>query len=102
MTLPAAGFVERFRPRVQPGAQALSVYGDADAEYVSFQLALQTVFSRLSTAGRARFEVEVWPGDVHHFLDVPLQRRALERVLGRLDRFYPQPVSPPRTDGAAA
>ena len=102
VTLPADGFVERFRPLVQRGAQALFVYGDADAEYVASQLSLQTVFSRLPPAGRARFEVELWPGDVHGYLDVPLQRRALERVPGWQDRFLPPSVSPPRANGAAA
>ena len=65
------------------------MYGDTDAEYASFQVALQTVFPRLSPAKRARFEIEVWPGDVHGFLSVPVQRRALERVLGWIQAFHP-------------
>ncbi len=98
----ADSFVEHFRALVQSGARATFVYGDADAEYVSFQVALQTVFPRLSPAERARFEVEIWPGDVHGFLNVPLQRRALEHVLGWLDHFHPQPVTPTRVNGSAA
>lgn len=90
----ADSFVEHFRALVRSGASALFVYGDADAEYASFQVALETVFPRLTPAERARFEVEVWPGDVHGFLNVPLQRRALERTLAWLARFQPQPLAP--------
>lgn len=84
----ADSFVEHFAALVRSGAQALFVYGDADAEYASFQVALQTVFPRLSPAERARFEIEVWPGDVHGFLNLPLQRRSLEHALAWLERFH--------------
>jgi len=89
----ADSFVEHFRALVRSGAKALFVYGDADAEYASFQVALQTVFPRLSPAERARLEVEVWPGDVHGFLNVPLQRRSLEHALAWLERFHAQPLA---------
>jgi len=85
----ADSFVEHFRALVASRARALFVYGDADAEYVSFQVALQTVFPRLRPDERARLEVEVWEGDVHGFLNLPLQRRALERALDWLGRFHP-------------
>jgi dienelactone hydrolase len=86
----ADSFVEHFRALVASRGRALFVYGDADAEYVSFKVALETVFPRLSAADRARLEVEVWPGDVHGFLNIPVQRRALERTLGWLAQFHPQ------------
>ena len=86
----ADSFVEHFRALVASRGRALFVYGDADAEYVSFKVALETVFPRLAPADRARFEVEVWPGDVHGFLNVPVQRRALERTLAWLSPFHPQ------------
>ena len=86
----ADSFVEHFRALVASRGRALFVYGDADAEYVSFKVALETVFPRLAPADRARFEVEVWPGDVHGFLNVPVQRRALERTLAWLAPFHPQ------------
>jgi len=86
----ADSFVEHFRALVASGARALFVYGDADAEYVSFQVALQTVFPRLRPDERARLEVEVWEGHVHGFLNLPLQRRALERALDWLGGFHPQ------------
>jgi pimeloyl-ACP methyl ester carboxylesterase len=85
----ADSFVEHFRALVQSGKRALFVYGEADAEYVSFQVALQTVFPRLSSTERARLEVEVWPGDVHGFLNIPMQRRALERTLEWFGAFHP-------------
>ena len=90
----ADSFVEHFRALVASQGRALFVYGDADAEYVSFQVAMQTVFPRLAPADRARFEVEVWPGDVHGFLNVPVQRRALERTLAWLAQFHPQAADP--------
>ena len=89
----ADSFVEHFRALVRSGARALFVYGDADAEYASFRVALDTVFPRLTPAERARFEVEVWPGDVHGFVSIPLQRRALEHTLEWIERFHPDPRS---------
>ena len=91
----ADSFVEHFRALVRSGARALFVYGDADAEYASFQVAQQTVFPRLTPQERARFEIEVWPGDVHGFLNVPLQRRSLEHALAWLERFHSQPPHAP-------
>jgi pimeloyl-ACP methyl ester carboxylesterase len=97
----ADSFVEHFRALVQSGKRALFVYGDADAEYVSFQVALQTVFPRLSPAERARLEVEVWPGDVHGFLNIPMQRRALERTLEWFAAFHPNAAAAAHTGNGA-
>lgn len=91
----ADSFVEHFRALVRSRARALFVYGEADAEYASFKVALETVFPRLSAAERERLEVELWPGDVHGFLNIPLQRRALERTLDWLYRFHPQAPAAP-------
>lgn len=85
----ADSFVQHFRALVRSRARALFVYGDADAEYVSFQVALRTQFARLTPEERARFDVEVWPGDVHGFLNIPLQRRSLERALEWFGSFHP-------------
>ena len=90
----ADSFVEHFGALVRSRARALFIYGEADPEYISFKVALDTVFQRLSPEQRARFDVEIWPGDVHGFLNVPMQRRSLDRALGWLDRFHPQPVAP--------
>ena len=89
----ADSFVEHFRALVASGGRALFVYGEADAEYVSFRVALDTVFPRLTPEERARFEVEVWSGDVHGFVNIPLQRRALEHTLGWIERFHADPPS---------
>jgi len=75
--------------RVASRARASSVYGDADAGYVPFRVALQTVFPRLRPDERARFEVEGWEGGVHGFRNLPSQRRALGRALDWLGRFHP-------------
>lgn len=82
-------FFEHFGALVRSGKRALFVYGEADAELVSFRVALDTVFPRLAPEERARLEVEIWPGDVHGFLNLPMQRRALERTLDWLERFHP-------------
>ncbi len=85
----ADSFVHHFRALVRSQARALFIYGDADVEYLSFQVALDTVFARLSPKERARFEVELWPGDVHGFLNIPMQRRSLERAIEWLSAFHP-------------
>jgi dienelactone hydrolase len=95
----ADSFVEHFQALVRSGAKALFIYGEADPEFVSFRVALDTVFVRLTPAQRARFDVEIWPGDVHGFLNVPLQRRSLETALAWLERFHPQPVAPASANG---
>jgi alpha/beta superfamily hydrolase len=94
-------FVEHFRALVRSRARALFVYGEADAEYVSFKVALGTLFPRLSPEERARLEVEVWPGDVHGFLNIPMQRKALERALAWLERFHPRAGAVPAGNGSA-
>lgn len=96
----ADSFVEHFRALVASGAKALFVYGEADPEYISFRVALDTVFPRLSAAERARFEVEVWPGDVHGFVNIPLQRRSIEHALAWLERFHPHHGSAGAAAGA--
>jgi len=98
----ADSFMEHFRALVASGARALFVYGDADAEYASFQVALQTVFPRLTPEQRARFDVEVWPGDVHGTLNVPVQRRVLERALEWIGQFHPQAAADAASGGPAA
>jgi alpha-beta hydrolase superfamily lysophospholipase len=86
----AGSFVEHFRALARSGARALFVYGDADEEYLSFQAALATEFPKLTAEQRARLEVEVWEvEDVHGFLNIPIQRRSLERALGWLGAFHP-------------
>jgi len=83
------GFVRHFRALVRSGARALFVYGEDDAEYVSFKVALATVFEKLTPAERARIEVDIWPGDVHGFLNMPVQRRTVERTLAWIEAFHP-------------
>jgi dienelactone hydrolase len=97
----ADSFVEHFRDLVGSSARALFVYGDADAEYASFQVAQQTVFPKLTSEQRARFDIEVWPGDVHGFVNVPLQRRALDRALDWIGQFHPQAAASAPSGGPA-
>ena len=96
----ADSFVEHFAALVRSHARALFVYGEADAEYISFKVALDTVFQRLTPEQRARFDVEIWPGDVHGFLNIPMQRRALDRALGWLEAYQPPTVAPASANGS--
>lgn len=97
----ADSFVDHFRALVQSRARALFIYGALDPEYASFQVALQTVFARLSPDERTRLEVEVWPGDVHGFLNLPVQRRALERTLEWCETFHAASAAASAAGGAA-
>jgi len=85
----ADSFVSHFRALVRSRARALFIYGEADVELISFRVALETVFARLSPEERARLEFELWPGDVHGFLNLPMQRRSLERALEYFQQFHP-------------
>lgn len=91
----ADSFVEHFRALVASGARGLFVYGDADAEYASFQVALQTVFPRLTSEQRARFDIEVWPGDVHGTLNIPVQRRVLDRAVEWIGQLHSHAAAAP-------
>jgi len=93
------GFLAHFDALVRSRARALFLYGDADAEYQSFRVAETGLFPRLPAAVRARFEIEVWPGAVHGFLDTPRQREALTRVLDWIEALHPARAgSPARRD----
>ena len=83
------GFVSDFRALVKSGARALFLYGADDAEYQSFRVAEHQLIARLDAAARARFEVEVWPGEVHGFLEMDRQREAYERAFAWIEALHP-------------
>jgi pimeloyl-ACP methyl ester carboxylesterase len=85
----APSFVEHFEALVRSKARALFLYGLDDAEYASFQVAERTVFAGLPAATRARFEVEVWPGTVHGFLEMARQRETCTRALRWIEALHP-------------
>lgn len=62
-------------------ARALFLYGEDDAEYASFRVAQAQLLAPLEPAVRRRFDVRVWPGAVHGFLEVARQREALEAIV---------------------
>lgn len=74
-------FLEHFDALVRSRAHALFLYGLEDVEYESFRVAERLLFPRLAPRDRRRFEIEVWPGRIHGFLEIPRQREALERAL---------------------
>lgn len=77
----APSFVEHFGALARSEARALFLYGSADQEYFTFQVAERTLLARLDPVTRARFEVVVWPGHVHGFLEVGRQRETLAKLL---------------------
>jgi pimeloyl-ACP methyl ester carboxylesterase len=83
------GFLEHFEALVRSRARALFLYGEDDVEYQSFRVAETHLFPRLSAADRARFTIEIWPGDLHSFLDTPRQRESLTLVLGWIEALHP-------------
>jgi alpha/beta superfamily hydrolase len=85
----ADSFVRHFRAFVDSRARALFLYGREDAEYASFEVAERTAFAKLAPEVRRRFEIEVWPGQVHGHLTIAGQRRTLERVLSWIADFPP-------------
>src|SRR5262245_696467 len=97
-----AAFLHHFQALVRSRARALFVYGEQDEEYLSFRVALDTVFKRLRPEERARLEGEVWPGHVHGFLHLPMQRRALDRGLHWFAASHPQAAAGHTRNGAAS
>jgi len=77
----AESFLRHFQALVRSRARALFLYGLEDPEYQSFRSAEKTVLPRLRPEERARFDVEVWPGTVHGFLEMTRQRETFERAV---------------------
>src|SRR5262249_29857559 len=91
----SAGFIDDFRALVRSGARALFLYGIEDAEYASFKVAERTLFAPLPADVRARFDVEVWPGSVHGFLEMTRQRETFTRAVGWIEAMHPRAQSAP-------
>lgn len=88
-------FVEHFDALVRSRARALFLYGREDREYMSFREAEQVLWPALSAEARERLVIELWDGKVHDgTLDMPVQRRIVERVLDWIENLQPQPVRP--------
>jgi len=85
----STGFIADFRALVRSGARALFLYGSEDAEYLSFQVAERQLFAPLSPELRSRFDVEVWPGTVHGFLEMNRQRESFTRALQWIEALHP-------------
>jgi pimeloyl-ACP methyl ester carboxylesterase len=85
----SAGFRDDFAALVRSGARALFLYGDADQEYRSFQPVKDRLLQPLDAAARGRFDVEVWPGPMHGFLEIRRQRDVFERVTGWIESLRP-------------
>jgi len=82
-------FISDFRALVRSRARALFLYGSEDAEYLSFQVAERQLIAPLSPEVRSRFDVEVWPGTVHGFLEMNRQRESFTRALQWIESLHP-------------
>jgi acetyl esterase/lipase len=85
----AKSLLRDFRAMVHSCARALFLYGADDAEYLSFRVAEQALLPRLSAAERGRFEVVVWPGTVHGFLEMTRQRETFARTRAWIEALHP-------------
>jgi pimeloyl-ACP methyl ester carboxylesterase len=95
-------FKQHFGALVRSRARALFLYGLEDAEYASFRVAERTVFAALSPEVRRRFEIEVWPGTVHGFLEMTRQRETFARALGWMEALHPATAAMSRPVDAAS
>lgn len=91
-----AGFRHDFEALVGSRARAFFLYGEDDPEFLTFQPVLRDLWPTLPPEARARFEVEVWPGEVHGgFLEMQRQRLILERVLDWVLALHPEAAGRP-------
>jgi len=96
----AESFLKHFQALVRSRARALFLYGLEDPEYESFRVAEKTVFPRLRPEERARFDVEVWPGTVHGFLEMKRQRETFARALAWIEALHPARETAGRVAGS--
>ena len=54
-----------------------------------FRVAETSLFAKLPADVRARFDVEVWPGSVHGFLEMTRQRETFARAVGWIEALHP-------------
>jgi pimeloyl-ACP methyl ester carboxylesterase len=85
----AESFRRHFDALVRSRARALFLYGADDVEYHSFRIAEREAFDRLPPEARARFDVVVWPGEVHGFLEMTRQRETFEAALAWMAALHP-------------
>lgn len=98
----AESFREHFQALVRSRAHALFLYGLEDAEYQSFRVAERGLFPRLRAQDRARFDIEVWPGSVHGFLEMTRQRETFARALAWIEARHPARAAPAGAGGSAS
>jgi alpha/beta superfamily hydrolase len=90
------GFRSDFDALVASRARALFLYGEEDPEFRTFQPVLRDLWPALAPEVRARFVIEVWPGEVHGgFLEMTRQRLILSRVIDWVMTLHPDPATHP-------
>ena len=82
-------FREDFRALVRSGARALFLYGAEDSVYGAFRSVERSLLPALDPETRRRFTVDVWPGTMHGFIEMRLQRNVLDRVVAWIESLRP-------------
>lgn len=83
-------FLASFEALVASRARALFLYGEDDAEWLTFRPVAEHLLPGLEPEARARIEFELWPGEVHDgFNAIDRQESIVERVLTWIETFHP-------------
>jgi pimeloyl-ACP methyl ester carboxylesterase len=84
-------FRRDFRALARSRARVLFLFGAEDSVYRAFRPAERTLLAALDAATRARITHEVWPGNVHGFVEMNRQREVFERVMRWIEDLAPRP-----------
>jgi dienelactone hydrolase len=82
----SAGFRRDFKALVARGTPALFLYGDRDAQYPGFRIAMDGALPALAPDARARLEFAVLEGEAHGYLSVAIQSAIVERTCAWLEK----------------
>jgi len=101
---PSENFRRDFKALVRSKARALFLFGADDNVYRAFRPAERRLFAALDPATRQRFAIEVWPGNMHGFVEMNRQREVLAYVIRWIAALHPAGTAgaPPAEPAAAA
>ncbi len=82
----SAGFLRDLGALVARGTPALFLYGDRDAQYRGFRIAMDATLPHLPQEASDRLEFAVLEGEAHGYLSVPIQSAIVERACAWLEK----------------
>jgi pimeloyl-ACP methyl ester carboxylesterase len=89
----SSNFKRDFAALVRSRARALFIYGADDSVYGAFRPAERKLLPALDPASRERITLEIWPGHIHGFVEMPRQREVLARVLEWIEGFHARTIA---------